>query len=74
MKSVKKMRRSVIFSNIELGYDYKYWGGESGQDIQDKILKFAEKIKVDIQRKKYFSGKPRRNYQDDAYSFFKKRI
>lgn len=34
------------------GYDYRYWGGESGLDIKERIIKFTEKVKTEHKGKK----------------------
>ena len=34
------------------GYDYRYWGGESGLDIKERIIKFVEKVKAEYAGKK----------------------
>ena len=38
--------------DLTYGYDYRYWGGESGLDIKERIIKFTEKVKVEYAGKK----------------------
>ena len=38
--------------DFTFGYDYRYWGGESGLDIKERILKFVEKVKSEHKGKK----------------------
>ncbi|MHB9019995.1 MAG: histidine phosphatase family protein [Minisyncoccota bacterium] len=38
--------------DFTLGYDYRYWGGESGLDIKERVLKFSEKVKIEYEGKK----------------------
>lgn len=44
--------KNLQFRNIDMGYDYRYWGGESGEDIKQRILTFAEKVKANYGDKK----------------------
>lgn len=37
--------------DLSFGYDYRFWGGESGPDIKERIIKFVEKVKIDYKGK-----------------------
>lgn len=38
--------------DFSFGYDYRFWGGESGLDIKERIIKFVEKVKAEHDGKK----------------------
>ncbi len=35
------------FRDAKWGYNYRHWGGESGTDVRDRILRFVERVKRD---------------------------
>lgn len=38
--------------DLTYGFDYRFWGGESGLDIKERIIKFTKKVKSEYGEKK----------------------